>query len=386
MEKDPLKIEIDIHFLYPGMILKGDGFDESGRKVVDKYTPITQEQIDRLFAEHVITITYTRERLKSKKDVPSGMISEEHFERAMEVVDGIEYAIRTKRARLPFKDAEQIIDRFMEDIKNNREACLNLLDLSDYDDYTFTHSVNVAVLCIFLGFTMTMDERSIREMGIAGLMHDIGKTLISVDIIRKPGPLTDEEWNVIRKHPVYGYHILLPDNRYDKETVRAVLFHHENFNGGGYPYGVKGDQTNVYARCISVADTFDAMTTDKPYRKAVSYSAAFHEILAESGKKFDPKIVNAFLKDMLVKTNEAPLYPVGLYVLLGTGEIARVTGHRYSPYTLRPIVTVFFEPARDDKFMKYPRQIDLEADYSRNIVKIIDDPNLVEKFDKFFEK
>ncbi len=386
MENDPLKIEIDIHFLYPGMMLKGDGYDESGRKVIDKLTPITQEQIDRLFAENVITITYTRERLKSKKEHPSNMISEEHFERAIEVVADIEFAIRTNRARLPFKGVEQIIDNFINDIRNNREACLNLLDLSDYDDYTYSHSVNVAILCIFLGFSMTMDEKSIREMGIAALMHDIGKVLVSVDIIRKPGPLTDEEWDIIRRHPVYGYHILLPDEHYSKETVRAVLFHHENFQGGGYPYGVTGDKTNLYAHCISVADTFDAMTSDKPYRAAKSYNEAFHLILDESGKKFDPKVAQAFLKEMLAKTNEEPLYPVGAFVLLSTGEVARVTGYRQSPYTLRPIVNIFFNPDKDEKFLKYMQQVDLEQDYTRNIIRIITEPHFIEKFKLYFDE
>lgn len=367
------------------MMLKGDGYDESGRKVIDKLTPITQEQIDRLKVENVITITYTRERLRSKKELPSNMITEEHLERAIEVVTDIEYAIKTNRARLPFKGVEQIIDNFIADIRNNKEACLNLLDLSDYDDYTFSHSVNVAILCIFLGFSMTMDEKGIREMGIAALMHDIGKTLVNVDIIRKPGPLTPEEWEIIKKHPVYGYHILLPDERYAKDTVRAVLFHHENFNGGGYPYGVTGDKTNLYAHCISVADTFDAMTTDKPYAKAVSYSEAFHTILNESGKKFDPKIVQSFLRDMLVKTNEKPLYPVGEFVLLNSGEIGRVTGYRQSEYTLRPIINIFFNPSKDEKFLKYTQQVDLEQDYTRSIVKIVDDPAIVEKFRKHLD-
>lgn len=374
-------IEIDVNFLYEGMILKSDGYDENGNIVVDRNTPLSKEKIKLIINSGVKTISYTRERLSYKSSDSSRMISEESIQHALQVVDDVEFAIKSNLMKIPVKAAEEIIDRFINDIKNNQEACLNLLDLSEYDDYTYTHSVNVTMLCVYLGFSMTLNEKQIRELGTAALFHDIGKTVIPVEIINKPSALDEQEWEEIKKHPAYGYNILKRGDKISEEVMKGVLFHHENHDGGGYPYGLSGNDIPFYAEAVSVADVFDAMTSERSYKKAHSYSEAFYFILEQSGKKFNARVAQAFLKEIVSKTDAKPLYPIGCYVLLNTGEIAYVVGHSYSPYTLRPVVNIFFKA--DKQFLKLPQQVDLEHDYNREIKKRIFDQKYIDRFNEF---
>lgn len=380
MAYDDIKVEIYTKFLYPGMILKGDGFDETGKKVIDKNTPIEQEQINRLHLMNVQTITYSRERLKLKKDVSNSALSEVHIEKAINVVSDLEHVLRTKKGDMPLKEVDVVVNDFINDIRDNRDACLNLLDLAELDDYTYTHSVNVSTLCITLGFAMNLEEDKLIHLGTAGLLHDIGKTLIDIDIINKPGKLNDEEWVIMRNHPTYSYQILKAQNEFNSAVLNGVLLHHENYNGKGYPLGITAEKSNVYAQIITVCDVFDAITSKRSYKEGATYSEAFTHIMENSGSKFHPKISQVFLKDLIKKINEEPLYPENSYVLLSTGEIGYVVGHRQSPFSLRPIINIFFNPNRPEKFLKFVQQIDLEQDYNRVVVKRIIDSRYIEKF------
>lgn len=382
MAYDDIKVEIFTKFLYPGMILKGDGFDESGKKVIDKETPIEQELINRLKLMGVQTITYSRERLKLKKDIKDSMISEAHIEKAINIVGDLEHALRAHETDLPIKEVDAVVSDFVADIKENGDACLNLLDLAEMDDYTYTHSVNVSTLCIALGLALNLEEDKVINVGTAGLLHDIGKTLIDIDIINKPGKLNEEEWAIMRNHPTYSYQILKAQNRFGPAVLNGVLLHHENYNGKGYPLGITAEKSNIYAQIISVCDVFDAITSKRSYKDAATYSEAFTHIMDNTGTKFHPKISQVFLKDLIKKINEEPLYPIDSYVLMNTGEIAYVVDHRQSPYSLRPIVNIFFNPNKPEKFLKFVQQIDLEQDYNRTVVKRINDKRYVEKFNQ----
>ncbi len=339
--------------------------------------------ISKLQLLGVQTITYTRERLKLKKNVSNTMIPEAHIDKAINVIGDFENAIRSKRGDVPVKDVDVVVNEFINDIRDNGDACLNLLDLAEFDDYTYTHSINVSTLCLTLGFAMNMEEDKLIHLGTAGLLHDIGKTLIDTDILNKPGKLTDEEWTIMKNHPTYSYQILKAQNEFNASVLKGVLFHHENYNGkGGYPLGITAEKSNTFAQIISVCDVFDAITSKRSYKEPFSYSEAFTHIMENSGTKFHPKIAQTFLKDLVKKINEEPLYPIDSYVLLNTGEIGYVVDHRQSPFSLRPIVNIFFNPNRAEKFLKFIQQIDLEQDYNRVVVKRIVDKRYVEKFNQ----
>ncbi len=388
IKKDEMLVEIYTNFLYPGMILKGDGFDEHENKVLEKDVPLTRNQIVELKNRGIMRIHYTRKKLRIKKNVSKPMISDQHLEKAISLIEDLQGLIKNEGTGGQIEPGivEDVIDDFIEDIRQNSDAFLNLLDLYDMDDYTYTHSINVAAISILLGLSLGLEGDKIRVLGIAGILHDLGKTLISEKIIEKPSPLNDEEWKIIKNHPIYGYNILRGSKSFGSVIENTVLCHHENYNGGGYPFGINNEKQNVYSQIISIADVFDAMTSKRPYKEATPFYDAFTYFMENSGKKFNPTFAQVFLRDMSKKINEEPIYPLNSFVLLNTGEIGYVVGHRVSPFTLRPIVNIFISPGLKDrgidKLAKHPIQIDLEGDYTRFIVKRIMDRAQIETFNR----
>ncbi|MGA2141931.1 MAG: HD-GYP domain-containing protein [Brevinematales bacterium] len=385
---EAMKVEIYTNFLYPGMILKGDGFDEHENKVIEKDIPIPRNVIVDLKNRGVIRIHYTRTKLKVKKNVSRNMVSDQHLEKAVSIIEDLQGLIKNEgtASHFPTAEIEEVVNAFISDIKQNSDAYLNLLDIYDMDDYTYTHSVNVSAISILLGLSLGMEGEKVKILGISGLLHDLGKTLISDKIIEKATPLSEEEWKILKNHPVYGYNILRGSNCFGPVIENTVLCHHENYMGGGYPLGIKNEKQNPYSQVVSIADVFDAMTSRRPYKQPVAFSDSFSFFMENSGKKFNPGYAQVFLRDMSRKLNEEAIYPENSFVLLNTGEIAYVIGYRVNQFTLRPIVNIFISPGMKDrgidKLARHPIQIDLERDSTRFIVKRIMDENQIETFNR----
>ena len=169
------------------------------------------------------------------------------------------------------------------------------------DMYTGGHSKRVSEIAYMIGKEMNLDEKKLGELKIGGILHDIGKIAISDNILKKSSKLTDEEFGEIKKHPTMGYNIVknIPSL---ESIIPYILYHQEKYDGTGYPEGLKGKDIPIEGRTISVADAFEAMISDRPYRKALPLDMAYKEIISNSGKQFDPDIVKAFVK--LWKTNK----------------------------------------------------------------------------------
>jgi putative nucleotidyltransferase with HDIG domain len=162
------------------------------------------------------------------------------------------------------------------------------------DQYTHGHSENVMKYTVVLARQMGLSPQDVEQVKYAGLLHDIGKIGVSESILNKPGRLTDEEFEEIRKHPELGARII-SDVPFLKSLVPLVRHHHEFYNGGGYPDGIDGENIPFGARVLSVADAFEAMTSDRPYRKSLPRTVATDILRKESGTQFDPLVVDAFL-------------------------------------------------------------------------------------------
>lgn len=162
------------------------------------------------------------------------------------------------------------------------------------------HSVRVSELCKSMGESLGLTERKIHELKIAGLLHDIGKIAIEENILNKPGKLTSDEVKEIRRHPEIGYRILSTVHEIS-EIAQYVLLHHEMWNGNGYPKGLKGDNIPIESRIIAIADTYDAITSERSYRKALSKEFAVEELKRNSGIQFDSELVDVFIKKVLIK-------------------------------------------------------------------------------------
>jgi HD-GYP domain-containing protein (c-di-GMP phosphodiesterase class II) len=176
---------------------------------------------------------------------------------------------------------------------------------------------------------MGMPKKDIHDVGVAGLLHDVGKTKIPTNILNKPGRLDDAEFEVMRHHAVYSYRIIKDHADLSDDVKMAVLQHHEKINGTGYPLAVPGDQINPYAKVLAVSDVYDALVTERPYKTAFSQREAVEMVMSMT-QELDLYAMQSFLQSMI-------LYPVDSIVELSTGERARVV-HNSPPYILRPQV------------------------------------------------
>jgi len=224
------------------------------------------------------------------------------------------------------------IDKFVEQIFSNNNAMVNIIDMKVFDDYTYYHSVNVAVLSIVIGVALDMEKRELHNLGFAALLHDIGKVFVDKDVLNKPGKLNKDEFNEIKKHSLLGCEHLHKEYHVNDQVCMGILDHHEKYEGGGYPNDIKGDRISLYGRIIAIADVYDALTSDRPYRQALLPAEAMEYIMGSTTILFDPAIVEIFARKVAV-------YPIGTSVKLSNGLIGIVINN-YENLCMRPTIRI----------------------------------------------
>jgi len=241
------------------------------------------------------------------------------------------------------------VSLLIDDIMSNRNLLINLEDIHSYNDYLFFHSVNVAILSIMTGISLGYPEGDMVDLGLGALLHDIGMIMIDPAIVNNLNKLTPEQMAEIKNHPEIGFN-MLRNNREVSATASHIAYqHHERFDGSGYPRKLMGKQILEYARITAVADTYDAIITDHPYRKGYSSTEAVICIRKLTGTHFDPEIVGAFLSNIA-------LYPIGSMVMLNTGHVALViTANRLSQD--KPVIQVVCD--QNGKMVKKSFKVDL---------------------------
>ncbi len=242
------------------------------------------------------------------------------------------------------------VTNIVDEILRNRNLMVNIIDIRAYDDYTYSHSINVAVLSTMLGAVLGMGRQTLHELAMGALVHDLGKVFIDKRIINKESKLTLEEFEEVKRHSLAGYNYLAPSKVIPPEAKTAVLTHHEQYNGNGYPAGLSGEAIHLFGRIIAVVDVYDALVSDRPYRRALLPSDAIEYIMSGYNTLFDPLVVDAFIRKV------AP-YPVGTCVRLSNDCIGIVV-ENFENTCLRPKLQLI----EDGKTV--PRYIDLTHDYN----------------------
>ena len=327
-----------------GMIIDQSIIDRSGRILIARKTVLDQFLLDALRKmgvpgvyiregeedpdEEIAVAPETLEKIEKLKvaDRAKVTLSAEVKER---VTEGIQYLYSDTNSPNFTSTASNITQSLMQAISENDAVAMNIDALKISDEYTFKHSVDVATMAMIIGRQSGLAEKDIYQIGVAGLLHDVGKSQIPNEILNKEGKLTEEEFAIMKKHTLFGYQILKEKSEIPSEVVAGVLQHHEKINGKGYPLKLTENQISPYAKVLSVADIYDALVTERPYKKGFSPQDALEMIMAMT-EELDVNYMRSFINTVI-------LYPVDSVVTLSNGERAKVVQNT-PQYPLRPKV------------------------------------------------
>ncbi|MBU1692180.1 MAG: HD-GYP domain-containing protein [Gammaproteobacteria bacterium] len=230
--------------------------------------------------------------------------------------------------------ASELVDEISSSVMRNPGALISLARLKTADDYTYMHSVAVCALMVSLARQLKLDDKQTREAGMAGLLHDLGKAMIPMEILNKPGKLTDEEFDLIKTHPTEGHRLLVEGGSVGEVSLDVCLHHHEKVDGRGYPHQLKDEQISLFSKMGAVCDVYDAITSNRPYKTGWDPAESIRKMTEWCNGHFDTKVFQSFIKSI-------GIYPIGSLVRLSSGRLAVVT-EQSEKSLLTPNVKVFF--------------------------------------------
>ncbi|MEH3086427.1 MAG: HD-GYP domain-containing protein [Xylophilus ampelinus] len=248
-------------------------------------------------------------------------------------------------------------------VSRNPGALISIARLKTKDDYTYMHSVAVCGLMVALAQQLGMDDRMVREAGMAGLVHDLGKAVSPPEVLNKPGALTEEEFTIMKRHPVQGWELLREGTQTFESVLDVALHHHEKYDGSGYPHRLEGEGIGHFARMGAICDVYDAVTSARCYKAGWEPAHAVRQMSSWTGH-FDRRLLEAFIRSV-------GIYPVGSLVRLESGRLG-VVSEQLSRSLLRPVVTVFHSAKTNQPLP--PQRIDLALPQSNDRIVGIENP------------
>jgi putative nucleotidyltransferase with HDIG domain len=310
MEKNRVKINENLI----NSILAQDVYNDMGNLVVCENTLVNPHILKKLYEFKIDNVlVYDSELII---DSFENAEFKKEYKKDVEIMKSIIQDIAAGK-NVDYKKVETVSHDIYSKVNNSLSLVECIKAVKDVDSYTYSHSVNVSIYAMLLGKWLKFKEDELMDIITAGLLHDVGKAKIPLEILNKKGRLTDEEFEVMKKHPVLGYNIVKDLKEVPREVKQAVLMHHEKENGKGYPLGIKGNQKNHYSKIITIADIFDAITSDRVYKERQTPFDAFRELEKIGYDVVDPKIMLVFFANL-------PNYYIGSKVKMDTGEIGEV--------------------------------------------------------------
>jgi HD-GYP domain-containing protein (c-di-GMP phosphodiesterase class II) len=306
---------ISIDEAKPGMILARHIWGPHGQLLLTANTTLKETYIKRL-NEFRFSALY----VKSYPDEPIenlvGPVKQETLVHARETLKAVTESVIASN-RIDFAIVRETVEDIVDQVLSNPNVVYSMADIKAFDDYTYGHSVDVCVLSILCGAHMGMNRYELVDLGSGAMLHDVGKLFTPKEILAKPEPLNADEMEVIHRHPWDGFQVL----RKHMPLIPAhVAFqHHERYDGSGYPRGLLDADTLDLAKVVAVADSYEAMTSDRPYREAMMPHQALAELTRDAGKSYNPTVIKCFVEVVAA-------YPLGTVVRLSDGSLATVVG------------------------------------------------------------
>ncbi len=338
------------------------------KESIDVHVPrdVDQVQVDTERA------CFTRETTLAEETVTAKKLYNEALTHVRTFVDEVR-----RGKEIDYRTATPLVDSFIESVFRNESAAATLFKLRFFDSYSYTHSINVSILAVILGKHLGMDRDTLRDLGTAGLFHDIGKSRIPEAILNKPGKLSESEFAVMKSHTLEGYQLMRNQPGLNPEILRAVVEHHERIDGTGYPRGLKEDEIGRFSRIISVVDVYDALTSRRVYKEPMAPAKALGMMYQWRDRDYSPKAIENFIKCIGV-------FPVGSFVRLSGGEHAVVVQANAERPT-KPVVKVVFDARLRQRL---PLTLDLDAltgsPQAQDIAQVLNPAELQIDLEPFF--
>lgn len=342
---------ISIQDAKPGMILARSIYNQQGKVLLAHNITLNMDFIKKLESMAVTSI-FIKHPDFDDIDIPE-YIRPETQQKALAVLSSTMDQLK-KTGTFSTDAVYSVASTIVEEILQMKDLVVHLTGIITYDDYTFAHSLNCGIYSAIIATLSGLPVPKIKEIACGAILHDVGKIAIDHAIVTKPGKLTDEEMEVMRTHAEEGFAILIKKRWEISSLVSHMAWqHHERIDGTGYPRGLKGEEILNYARILSIADVYEAMTSDRPYRKGLDPQQAFEIIEQGLGSQFDAEYGLRFLSKIAI-------YTPGTEIVLSSGELAVVISvPALAPK--RPIIRIISDeqgrpcsPCRDINLSDYP--------------------------------
>lgn len=356
---------LPIYQCEPGMKLAKKIFSSDGIVLLGDNQELTTRLISRL-EECGVQYVYIADPRTEDVDAPS-ILSEETFRMSIKEIrtsfrELMSRPNTRKGSTYPFiaQPFRNVMNSIIDELSGQKEAVIMLMNMGTVDHYLYQHSLNVGVYTTLLGIAHGYSRDEVMTLGMGALLHDVGKTQISSELLNKPGALTCEEYEVMKTHAQLGFELLKDEPNMPLLAAHCAYQHHERLDGSGYPRGIQRDEIHEYAKWVGLVDSYDAMTTNRSYSSPILPHDAMERLFAGSGTLYEQSMLELF-------RDKVAIYPIGISVRLSSGERGVVVDMNHS-YPQRPIVRILYNEAGED--LKVPYEIDLSKQLTVMIVAV----------------
>lgn len=340
---------ISLDDIQPGMYLSKPLISADGTVLLHEGVEIKERYIRYLRNKGIVTLFVGEPEPVVAASEIEDFNTPQHRKEAIDTAREIIKQFRVGKG-INLSRVQNVVSNFINQLEQNPEIMIHLLDIRRKEAYMFSHAVNTCILSIMTGLALGYDEKQLRELGLAAMLHDIGKTKFSKHLAQQFPPfLTKYEREEYRKHCFYSLEILRENGALSIEVINAVFQHHERWNGSGYPMGLKGEAICEYAQIISIADVYDRLIAGVPYRRPTPVYFAVAILNQAAGEYFNPAIVDIF-------TQNVAIYPMGKMVRLSNQQGALILGVGINSKTT-PVVRII--SSQDSTTMNQLVELDL---------------------------